>query len=68
MNIDIRENVISNIKTEDEKSLVAIIDESAISDDELVLPGLGVILSLFWNRLAKEEKLKMASLVLKEIK
>ena len=68
MNIDIRENVISNIKTEDETSLVAIIDESAISDDELVLPGLGVILSLFWNKLAKEEKLKMASLVLKEIK
>lgn len=68
MNIDIRENIINNIKNETDKTLVAIIDETTLSDDELVLPGLGVILSLFWNGLEKEEKLKIANIALKKIK
>lgn len=68
MNIDIRENIISSIKTETDKSLVAIIDEATLSDDELVLPGMGVILSLFWGKFDKEEKLNIANHILEKIK
>lgn len=68
MNIDIRENVVNNIKSENEKSLVAIIDEAVLSDDELALPGMGVILSLFWDKFEKKEKEEIASHILKKIK
>lgn len=68
MNIDIKENIINNIKFENTDSLIAIIDESAISNDELVYPGMGVILSLFWNSLNKDEKIKIANTILKKIK
>lgn len=68
MNVDIRKNIISNIKNETEKSLIAIINDATTSDDELVLPGLGVILSLFWNKLSEDEKLNITNIVLKKIK
>jgi len=35
--------------------------------DELVLPGLGVVLELFWENLIKEEKEKIASIILEKI-
>ena len=68
MEINIIENIINNIKLEDNTSLIAIIDETVIDDDELVLPGLGVILSLFWNDLNNEEKTKIANIILKNIR
>lgn len=68
MEINIKENIINNIKLEDNTSLIAIIDETVIDDDELVLPGLGVILSLFWNDLNNEEKTKIANIILKNIR
>ena len=68
MNIDIRENVINNIKLEDIKNIVGIIDEATLTDDEIVLPGLGVMLSLFWNKLDKDEKIKMATFIKENIK
>ena len=53
MNIDIRKNVINN----------AVLTKK----DELVLPGLGVVLELFWENLIKEEKEKIASIILEKI-
>lgn len=63
MNLDIRENVISKIKEDDEKSIIAMINESVITNDELVLPGLGVMMELFWNNLNDSEKMNIANII-----
>ena len=63
MDLDIRKNVISKIKNDDEKSIIAIINESVITNDELVLPGLGVMMKLFWNNLNENEKMSIANII-----
>ena len=63
MDLDIRKNVISKIKNDDEKSIIAIINESVITNDELVLPGLGVMMELFWNNLNDSEKMNIANII-----
>lgn len=63
MDLDIRKNVISKIKDDDEKSIIATINESVITNDELVLPGLGVMMELFWNNLNDNEKMNIANVI-----
>lgn len=65
MNIDIRKSVIAKIKDDDENSLIKTIDQSTASGDELILPGLGVMLELFWDNLNKNDKLKLAQIIKK---
>lgn len=63
MNIDIRKSIISKIKGDDEKALIDTIDETVISKNELALPGLGVILELFWKNLNLENKQNIARII-----
>ncbi len=56
MDIDIRKNIYNNLKNEDTNKLLEIINDSVENDDEIVLPGLGVILELVWNNLSNEIK------------
>ena len=63
MELDIRKNVISKIKDDDEKSIIATINESVITNDELILPGLGVLMELFWNNLNDSEKMNIANII-----
>ena len=63
MDLDIRKNVISKIKNDNEKSIIAMINESVITNDELVLPGLGVMMELFWNNLNENEKMNIANII-----
>ena len=68
MNIDIRENVINNLKNESISSLIDTINNAVLTKkDDLVLPGLGVTLELFWESLNKEEKEKISSIILEKI-
>ena len=67
MNIDIRANVIEKIKNDDEQTIINTINESVITNDELVLPGLGVMLELFWNDLNDSEKMNIAKIIKKNI-
>lgn len=55
MNISIKDSVLQNLR-EENLDIKAVIDESVLSNDELTLPGLGVIIGLFWNDLSNEEK------------
>lgn len=68
MNIDIRKSIISKIKNDDENSLINIIDETVISNNELALPGLGVILELFWKNLNKTNKENIARIIKANLK
>ena len=48
MNIDIRKNVMNNLKDETVNSLIDTINNATLSKtDELVLPGLGVLMEIF---------------------
>ena len=68
MNINIRENVINKIKKDDNNEIIKTIDESVITGDELVLPGLGVMLELFWNDLTNDQKTNIANIIRNKIK
>ncbi len=63
MDLDIRRNVIEKIKNDDEKTIVDTINESVVTGDELVLPGLGVLLELCWNGLSENEKMNIANII-----
>ena len=63
MTIDIRKNVISKIKGDNENDIIETINESVVTGDELVLPGLGVMLELFWNDLNDSEKINIANII-----
>mgnify|MGYP001624849706 CR=1 FL=1 len=68
MNINIRENVINKIKNDDNNEIIKTIDETVITGDELVLPGLGVMLELFWNDLTNDQKTNIANIIRNKIK
>lgn len=63
MNLDIRKNIIEKIKDDNKEQIVSTINESVITNDELVLPGLGVLLELFWNKLSDSEKTNIANII-----
>ena len=63
MSLDIRENVINKMKNDNENDIIATINESVITGNELVLPGLGVMLELFWNNLNDNEKMNIANII-----
>ena len=63
MTLDIRKNVISKIKGDNENDIIETINESVVTGDELVLPGLGVMLELFWNELNNSEKMNIANII-----
>ena len=63
MNISIKDNIISKIKDDSEEEILNTINESVENDNELVLPGLGVLLQLFWNKLNKEDQEKIVKTI-----
>lgn len=67
MDLDIRRHVINNLK-DDKDSILDTIEEAVTINDEMVLPGLGVILELFWNELDKNDKDKIISIIKDKIK
>ena len=67
MNLDIRLNIKNNLKNENVNGIISIIDDSVNKNDELVLPGLGVILELFWSELNQIEKEKISNIIIRKI-
>ena len=63
MDLDIRKNVIEKIKNDDEKTIIDTLNESVVTGNELVLPGLGVMLEIFWNELKNEEKENISRII-----
>lgn len=68
MELDIRKSIINKIKDDNEEEILSTINESVITNNELVLPGLGVLLELFWNELSKSEKIKITNIIKNNIK
>ncbi len=49
MNIDIRSHIINNFKDSSEKEIEDSIVSSIEANDEIVLPGLGVLFEILWK-------------------
>lgn len=56
MNIDIRKSIINNFKDSNEQEFINSINESLKDNNELVLPGLGVLFEILWK--SSNEELK----------
>ncbi len=63
MNLDIRKNVIDKIKNDDDETIINTINETIEEENELALPGLGVMLELFWKNLNHKEKQSIAKII-----
>ena len=68
MNLNIRKEIMEKMKNDNEKEIVSTLNESVITDDELILPGLGVMLELFWNDLDEKDKFNIANIIKNNIK
>ena len=67
MDISIREHIINNFKGDDYNALKQAIDESVASQDEVVLPGLGVFLELIWENADMELKDQLIEIIKKRV-
>lgn len=56
MNINIREYIKNNFKESDINELKESILASIESNDEVVLPGLGILFEVLWNNSSNELK------------
>ena len=57
MNISIREHIKKNFKDCSIKELKESIEESVKSDDEVVLPGMGVLFEILWKSTSNQEEI-----------
>lgn len=55
MNISIREHIKNNFKDSNIEELRESIEESVNSNDEVVLPGLGVLFEVLWMNASNKE-------------
>lgn len=67
-NINIKDYIINNFKDDNIDTLRNAIEESIKENDEVVLPGMGVFLTLIWNGSDNELKKRMLDILYKEIK
>jgi len=67
MDLSIKNNIIQNLKKDDKTSILSLIEKTVQEDDELALPGLGVLLTLLWPTLKKEEKEDIANRIILEV-
>lgn len=56
MDFNIRKAVISNLSHANSDAIRSTIADSMTTDDEKVLPGLGVLFEAFWKAANEEEK------------
>ncbi|MEH6937562.1 small acid-soluble spore protein SspI [Bacillus sp. JJ664] len=63
MNFNIRGAVLHNITGNKSDQLEATIVDAIQSGEEKVLPGLGVLLELFWNHASEEQKHELLAVI-----
>lgn len=56
MNIDIRKNILDNFKDSNLEDIEESIKEAIKDNDEIILPGLGVLFEILWNNSNDNQK------------
>lgn len=67
-NINIKDYIINNFKNDNKDTLRNAIEESIKENDEVVLPGIGVFLTLIWHGSDEDTKKRMIDILYQEIK
>lgn len=65
--IKIRPAILSNFKESNRKEIKQSIEESVNSEDEIILPGLGVFFELLWNKSTEEYRDKIIDTIAKNM-
>lgn len=65
--MSIKDYIINNFKGSSKQELKESIEESINSNDEVVLPGLGVLFSLLWENCEEDFKNKILDELEKKI-
>lgn len=66
-NIKIKDYIINNFKDDNQNTLRNAITESISENDEVVLPGMGVFLSLIWTGSDEDTKKRMLDILHNEL-
>ena len=66
-NIKIKDYIINNFKDDNQDTLRNAIEQSISENDEVVLPGMSVFLSLIWNGSDEEMKKRMLDTLYNEL-
>lgn len=56
MNVNIREYIRNNFKKSDASEIEESIESSISSNDEVILPGLGVLFEIVWKNCSEDVK------------
>jgi small acid-soluble spore protein I (minor) len=56
MNVNIREYIRNNFKKSDASEIEESIESSISSNDEVILPGLGVLFEIVWQNCSEDVK------------
>ena len=67
MSLDIRKAVINNLNNSNPEDIMSTINDS-ISKEEKVLPGLGVLLEVFWKGASIDDKNYLCNLISNNLK
>lgn len=59
MNISIRQHIINTFKDAKSNDIESSIEDAVKSDDEAVLPGLGVFFEILWKNNTPEDRNKI---------
>ena len=65
--MDIRESIKSNFINLNEQDIKDSINESIKTNDEIILPGLGVFFEILWNNSNEEMKNNILNIIKKNI-
>lgn len=68
MNIDIRKNILDNFKDSNLEDIEESIKEAIKDNDEIILPGLGVLFEILWNNSNDNQKNEILQNIYEEIK
>ena len=68
MDVDIRSYIKNNFKDLSGQDIRASIEESVEKEDEITLPGLGVLFEIIWASCSEEEKEKLLDLLSSQFK
>lgn len=59
MNLNLRQAILHNIKSNDEEQLRETIVDAIQTGEEKMLPGLGVLFELIWNHSDEQDRAEM---------
>lgn len=67
-NVNIRKAVIENLSTSSNTSIKEILDDATSSNNETILPGLGVMFEVLWKNSETNEKNNIVNRISESIK